>query len=99
MKGEGGNDESAVTLIESFNQHCQAFILHPSAFILSPEPVAQRKEERKYAKLEVARSNRARFIFLQCRSTGRTLVSETGNWGSNPCVAINSSITPLWSSG
>jgi hypothetical protein len=35
MKDEGGNDESVATLIESFNLSNHAFILHPSAFILS----------------------------------------------------------------
>jgi hypothetical protein len=45
MKDEGGNDEGVVTLIESFNQHHHAVILHPSAFILalvSPACVALR---------------------------------------------------------
>jgi hypothetical protein len=47
---------------KAFKLNSYAFILHPSALIPALEPVAQRKEERKYAKLEVARSNRARFI-------------------------------------
>jgi hypothetical protein len=44
----------------------KAELLKLNAFLFIPalEPVAQRKEERKYAKLEVARSNRARFIFF-----------------------------------